>query len=267
MVDMSQTIAPKSDQLNADDLIAGPKTIKITRVEGTDSNEQPVSVYFEGDNGKPYKPGLSMRRVMVTVWGTDSADYIGRSMTLYNDPEIMFGGIKVGGIRISHMSHMDGRTSMMLTTTRSRRKEFTVSPLADNPSEEALIRGMEAADQGVEEFRKFWNSAYGKKHREELRAHIETLQERATRATEDKLPLSQRLAQAKAEAEAGETTQTDEGGADEVPDGAVDPSEFEYAEGRTAASDGKPLADNPYPNDPYKMRHWIAGWQSKGEGE
>ena len=67
MVDMSQFVAPKSDQLNADDLIAGPRTIRIRGVRGTENPEQPVSVYFEGDDGKPYKPCKSMRRVMIAA--------------------------------------------------------------------------------------------------------------------------------------------------------------------------------------------------------
>lgn len=32
-MDLSKTIIPKSDQLNADDLISGPKTIKIRDVK------------------------------------------------------------------------------------------------------------------------------------------------------------------------------------------------------------------------------------------
>ena len=35
MIDMSETIKPKSNQLNADDLMAGPMTIKITDVQKT----------------------------------------------------------------------------------------------------------------------------------------------------------------------------------------------------------------------------------------
>lgn len=67
MTDLSQTIAPKSDQLNADDLIGGPRTIKVTRVSAMKEPDQPIAIYFEGDNGKPYKPGKSMRRVLVHV--------------------------------------------------------------------------------------------------------------------------------------------------------------------------------------------------------
>ena len=95
-VDLSKTIAPKSDQLNADDLIARSMTIKITNVTGKDGDAQPISIFFEGDNGKPYKPCKSMRRVLVMVWGDQGKEYIGRSMTIYRDPAVVFGGIAVG---------------------------------------------------------------------------------------------------------------------------------------------------------------------------
>ena len=61
MTDLGKTIAPKSDQLNADDLISGPRTITITNV-ASGSKDQPINISFEGDNGKPYRPGKSMRR-------------------------------------------------------------------------------------------------------------------------------------------------------------------------------------------------------------
>ncbi len=128
MTDLAQTIAPKSDQLNADDLIAGPRTIVVTRVAAP-GGDQPISIYFEGDNDKPYKPGKSMRRVLVQLWGSDGSAYVGRAMTLYRDPNIRFGGDIVGGIRISHMSDIDGTKTLPLTVTRGQRKPYTVKPL------------------------------------------------------------------------------------------------------------------------------------------
>lgn len=128
MIDLAAAIAPKSDQLNADDLIAGPRTIVIARVTAR-PGEQPVSIHFEGDDGKPYKPCKSMLRVLALVWGMDGASYIGRRMTLYRDPAVVFGGVAVGGIRISHMSHIDAPKTMALTHTRASRKLFTVRPL------------------------------------------------------------------------------------------------------------------------------------------
>ncbi len=134
MTDLSQTIAPKSDQLNADDLIGGPRTIKVTRVSPMREPDQPIAIFFEGDNGKPYKPGKSMRRVLVRVWGIDGAAYAGRRMTLYRDDSVMFGGVAVGGIRISHMSDISEPVTLPLTVTRASRKPFTVRPL---PAERA----------------------------------------------------------------------------------------------------------------------------------
>jgi hypothetical protein len=130
MTDLTNTIVPKSDQLNADDLIAGPKTILITKVSACPgSAEQPIAIYFEGDNNKPYKPCKSMRRVLVQVWGVDGASYVGRAMTLFRDPGVQFGGVAVGGIRISHMSHIDTAVTLALTATRASRKPYTVKPL------------------------------------------------------------------------------------------------------------------------------------------
>ncbi|SFG65643.1 hypothetical protein [Methylobacterium gossipiicola] len=130
MTDLSQTIAPKSDQLNADDLIGGPRTIKVTRVTKMAEPDQPIAIGFEGDGGKPYKPGKSMRRVLVWVWGADGNAYVGRRMTLYRDDKVQFGGMAVGGIRISHMSDIAAPVTMALTEKRASRKPFTVKPLA-----------------------------------------------------------------------------------------------------------------------------------------
>lgn len=142
MVDMSQTIAPKSDQLNADDLIGGPRTITITRVTGNEGNaEQPVNIFFEGDNGKPFRPCKSMRRVMVKIWGKDASKYARQSMTLFRDPKVQWGGMEVGGIRISHMTGLEKREVMALTASNRARKPYTVTPLTDVPAAQQQSNG------------------------------------------------------------------------------------------------------------------------------
>lgn len=139
MNDMASAIIPKSDQLNADDLLAGPMTIKITGVTVRGGQEQPVSIHYEGDNGKPYKSCKSMNRVLVAAWGPDSSKYAGRSLTLYCDPKVKWGGMEVGGIRISHMSDIDEPMTMALTVTRANKKPFTVRPLEKSPDWNDLI--------------------------------------------------------------------------------------------------------------------------------
>lgn len=130
-MNMLQTIIPKSNQLNADDLIGGQtRTIKISKVS-LSVGDQPCSINYDGDNGKPYKPGKSMCRVLVHVWGEDANKYVGKSLTLYRDDKVMFGGVNVGGIRISHMSGITAPVTMALTITRANRKPFTVLPLTE----------------------------------------------------------------------------------------------------------------------------------------
>lgn len=128
--DMSQFIAPKSDQLAGDDLMGGPRTVTITRVSANPGDAtQPVNFYFEGDGGKPFRPCKTMRRVIMDAWGTRASDYIGKSMTLYRDPKVQFGGMQLGGVRISHMSHIDNKHTLVVTVTQGKKAPYTVQPL------------------------------------------------------------------------------------------------------------------------------------------
>lgn len=136
MVDMSRFVEAKSDQLNSDDLIGGPRTITVTRVTGNDG-DQPISIHYEGDSGKPFKPCKTIRRVLLAVWGKNAADYVGRSMTVYRDDSVTFGGLNVGGIRISHMSHIDKETVVVVMKTKGKKAGIKVQPLRVQPKEDA----------------------------------------------------------------------------------------------------------------------------------
>ena len=159
MNDMSSVIVPRSDQLNADSLLAGCLTIKISAVNIRPGTEQPVAINYEGDGGRPYRPCKSMARVMVTMWGADANEYIGKSMTLYCDPKVLWGGMAVGGIRISHMSDIPDARTMALTATKGNKKPFTVKPLIvevqptqpDKAADgvRALIELIQGADEGA----------------------------------------------------------------------------------------------------------------------
>jgi hypothetical protein len=129
MNDMTSVIVPKSDQINADDLMAGPLTISITEVEIRPGTEQPVSIHYGGDGGRPWKPCKSMSRVLVAAWGPDARNYVGRSVTLYRDPTVKWGGMEVGGIRVSHLSHIERDMVLALTATKGSRKPHRVRVL------------------------------------------------------------------------------------------------------------------------------------------
>lgn len=132
-MDILSTTEPKSDQQNFDDYIGGSKTVTVSGVKVV-SGEQPVEIHLVEFPGRPFKPGKSMRRVLVAGWGSDSSKYTGRTLTLYGDPSIRFGKEQVGGIRISHLSHISKALEISLTVTRGKRQMFTVQPLAVSDS-------------------------------------------------------------------------------------------------------------------------------------
>lgn len=127
--DLRSTIIPKSDQLNADQLVSGPMEITVTDVRVGSSDDQPISIHYEGDAGRPYKPCKTMRKVLIFAWGPDGRDWIGRSMTLYHDPQVKWAGAEVGGIRISHLSHIDSDVNVSLAKTKGSKALHTIRRL------------------------------------------------------------------------------------------------------------------------------------------
>ena len=127
-MDILKTVEPRSDQLNFDDVATRVLTVTITEVKVV-GGEQPVELHLAEYPGRPFKPGKSMRRVLIQAWGTKASEWAGRQLRLYGDPEVKFGGQKVGGIRISHLSHIDAPVEVSLTVTRGKRAPFIVQPL------------------------------------------------------------------------------------------------------------------------------------------
>lgn len=129
---LRDTIVPKSDQLNYDDVVHGAITVKVTGL-AAGSQEQPVIVKIvKADTNEPlrdYKPCKSMRRVLILAWGDSGKDWIGKSMTLCADSTVKFGGVEVGGIRVSHVSGINEPVKIKLTTARSKRSEYVVKPI------------------------------------------------------------------------------------------------------------------------------------------
>lgn len=167
---INMAIEPKSDQQNYDDFLTGTKTITITGVKSTGNanDQQPVSVGYQGDNGRPFMPCKSMRRVMVRVWGSDAAEYVGKSMTLFGDPDVIFAGKKVGGIRISHMSHIDDVIMVPISTSKTKRILYKVEPLKvdmvdteEDDYPELYKRAQGQASQGIAAYQDFYMSLNG----------------------------------------------------------------------------------------------------------
>lgn len=150
MNDMTSAITPKSDQKNAEDFLSGPRTYTIERVEIRAVPEQPVSVFLAGEE-RPWKPCKSMSRVLVSAWGPDANKYVGRSLTLYRDPKVKWGGLEVGGIRISHMSDIERDMVLALTETRGKRAPFMVKKMNAAPGKAPVTTDTNAAQKWVDD--------------------------------------------------------------------------------------------------------------------
>lgn len=132
-MDMNDTIVPKSDQLNADEFMPpgpdGARDFTITEVRISDA-EQPVWIYL-AEHAQPWKPALTVRRLLVLGWGPDQTKYVGRRVRLFNDPKIKWAGKAVGGIRMSHMSHIRKNITASLSETKGKRVPHVIEPLPD----------------------------------------------------------------------------------------------------------------------------------------
>ena len=173
-MDLTRMIAPRSDQRNADDFLSGPRTFTITADIEYDSTEQPFGLVLDGDTAHPYKPCKSMGRVLVAAWGADSSAFVGRRLTLYTDPTVKFGGQELGGIRISHLSHITQTLKLKLTETKGKKKPFIVAPLVDVAKPAAApepTAAQVAASTDLDALKAMWRTS-GTERRAQITARV-----------------------------------------------------------------------------------------------
>ena len=155
MIDISDTIAPKSDQMNCEDLLTGPRVFTIADVRKT-GDQQPVAITL-AEFPRPWKPSKTVRRLLVAMWGKDASAWVGQKVELFGDPEVVYGGVKVGGIRVSAVSGIEKDFTIALATTKGKRAVFTVKPLAVKPAE--VLTPERIAGASLEECRQWWSQA------------------------------------------------------------------------------------------------------------
>lgn len=157
-MDISTTTAPKSDQVNYEDYIGGPRTHEISEVRLV-AGEQPVEIHLADVPGRPYKPSKTMRRLLIAAWGKDGLVYVGRRLTLFGNPDVKWAGQAVGGIQISHMSHLTKPLTLALTETKGKRAKHTVQPLPDVDA--AITRHLDAIKQAqtIDDLKAAWENA------------------------------------------------------------------------------------------------------------
>ena len=146
MANIGQTIKAKSDQLNAGDLIGGPVTVTVKNVD-VSRGDQPVSIHLHEDY-QTYKPCLSMLRVLAKIWGLESDLWIGKQLTLYCDPTVMWAGKEEGGIRISHLEGMSQKVKVTVRKNKRSTIDYEIEPLkVEQRKQEAKQEPVISAEQ------------------------------------------------------------------------------------------------------------------------
>lgn len=134
-MDLSKVTLAKSDQLNADDLISGPRTFTVAEVR-PGNEEQPVCIVLaEFPSNRPFKPSKTVTRILRYCLGDETDDWPPNvRMTLFRDARVKWANEEVGGIRVSHLSHIDGPQKVALQESKHKKSLHTVLPLPDAPA-------------------------------------------------------------------------------------------------------------------------------------
>lgn len=134
---MRVDIKKNTDQLNYEDFLGGvTRVVTIAKVE-KGRKEAQYDISIEEDD-RYWRPPATILKLLKLAYGEEGADWVGKKAMLYGDPDVKMKGVKVGGIRVSHLSHIDGPLTASLTVTRGQTAVFTVDPLPELSPVEAL---------------------------------------------------------------------------------------------------------------------------------
>lgn len=123
--ELTKCAEAKSDQIDADNLIGGiTMDVTIKAVQRGPSNEQPLQLVLE-ETDKFYRPSKTFRRALIGCFGDEPANWIGQRLRLIRNPDTMFGGVKVGGVEVSHAS-ISAPMVFMLQAKRGKKSAVSI---------------------------------------------------------------------------------------------------------------------------------------------
>jgi hypothetical protein len=128
---MRVDVKKNTDQLNYEDFLGG--ATRIVTIAGVEvgRKEAQYDIAIEGDD-RYWRPPATVLKLLVLAYGDEGAKWVGKSAVLYGDPDVKMKGVKVGGIRVSHLSHIEKPLTASLTVTRGQSAPFTVDPLTES---------------------------------------------------------------------------------------------------------------------------------------
>lgn len=129
-VDIRAATKPKSDQLNYETFLTGPQTFTVSKVTPGD-RDHPVFIHMNECPATPYKPSKGMLKCIAQPdgWGDKSSQWVGKSITLYGDPTVIYGGVEVGGIKVAALSDINSDYETLISARRGVRKPHLIKKI------------------------------------------------------------------------------------------------------------------------------------------
>lgn len=122
--ELIETAQARSDQINSDDLINTHVDVTIKAVQRGPTKEQALQIALE-ETDKFYRPSKTFRRALIGCFGDEPANWVGQRIRLVRNPDTTFGGVKVGGIEVSHAS-VAAPIVLMLSTKRGKKSAVSI---------------------------------------------------------------------------------------------------------------------------------------------
>lgn len=123
-IELLETAQARSDQINSDDLINTHVDVTIKAVQRGPTKEQALQIALE-ETDKFYRPSKTFRRALIGCFGDEPANWVGQRIRLVRNPDTTFGGVKVGGIEVSHAS-VAAPIVLMLSTRRGKKSAVSI---------------------------------------------------------------------------------------------------------------------------------------------
>lgn len=127
-LDVTKLTEAKSDQLNAVDVAAAPRIIRIRDVQ-IKGGDQPLHIYYDDDTARPFKPSKTATRTLAACYGLDAKAWIGKHIELYCDDTVVWAGVPVGGLRLKSAEGLTKPLKIMLPKSRGKKEAVTIMPL------------------------------------------------------------------------------------------------------------------------------------------
>lgn len=153
---MKLIVQKNTDQLNYEDFLGGAQ--RIVTIKGVEKGrkEAQYDIAIEED-ARFWRPPATILKLLVLAYGDETDNWVGKRANLFGDPDVKMKGVKVGGIRVSHLSHLDKPLVESLTVTRGQSAVFTIQPLPDSVAPKQAAPHPDAAQ--ILELRGEWATA------------------------------------------------------------------------------------------------------------